>query len=95
MELSELLERLTALAGEVGLRVREVKTGGEEGDPPVASGECRVRGESWVLLAAADSLEQRVEVLARALKNHAGARLEGRYLPPAVRARISGDPGLG
>jgi hypothetical protein len=94
MELSELLERLTALAGEVGLEVREVRAGAE-GDPPLASGVCRLRGETWVLLAASDALEQRVEVLARALQSHAGARLEGRYLPPAVRARLAGGPEVG
>ncbi len=94
MELSELLARLQELARELGLEVREVRAGAE-GDPPIASGVCRVRGETWVLLAAADDLDHRVEVLARALKSHAGARLEGRYLPPAVRARLAGGPELG
>ena len=94
MELSELLARLTALAGELGLEVREVRAGAQ-GDPPVASGVCRVRGETWVLLATADGLEQRVEVLAHALKSHAGAQLEGRYLPPAVRARLAREPEVG
>ena len=55
----------------------------------VASGVCRVRGEPWVLLAAADGLDRRIDVIADALKTHAGAALEGRYLPPAVRARLS------
>ena len=94
MELRELLERLEALAAEVGLEVREARAGAE-GDPPLASGVCRVRGETWVVLAATDALEQRVEVLANALKSHAGARLEGRYLPPAVRARLAGEPEVG
>jgi hypothetical protein len=91
VELSELLARLTELAREMGLAVREVRAGAE-GDPPVASGVCRVRGETWVVLAASDDLEQRIEVLASALNSHAGAALEGRYLPPAVRARLSKDP---
>jgi hypothetical protein len=94
VELTELLSRLTTLAGELGLEVREVRAGAA-GDPPVASGVCRVRGETWVLLVAADGLEQRVEVLAHALKIHAGARLEGRYLPPAVRARLAKEPEVG
>jgi hypothetical protein len=94
VELSELLERLTALAGEAGLQVREVRAA-SDGEPPIASGVCRLRGETWVLLAAADGLEQRVEVLAGALKTHAGAILEGRYLPPAVRERLSRDPEVG
>jgi hypothetical protein len=54
-----------------------------------------LRGETWVLLAAADGLEQRVEVLAGALKTHAGASLEGRYLPPAVRERLAREPEVG
>jgi hypothetical protein len=88
MELSELLERLRELAREAGLEVREL-CAGAEGDPSPASGVCRVRGETWVLLAASDGLERRVEVLAQALKTHAGQHLEGRYLPPAVRERLS------
>jgi hypothetical protein len=94
VELSELMERLMALAGEGGLKVREVGAGAD-GDLPVASGVCRVRGETWVLLVAADGLEQRVEVLAGALKTHAGAFLEGRYLPPAVRERLTRNPEVG
>ena len=94
MELSELLERLADLAREAGLEVRELRAGAE-GDAAPASGVCRVRGETWVLLAASDGLEKRVEVLARALKTHAGHILEGRYLPPAVRERLSEEPDPG
>ena len=94
MELSELLERLAELAREAGLEVRELRAGAE-GDPSPASGVCRVRGETWVVLAASDGLERRVEVLAQALKTHAGQILEGRYLPPAVRDRLSKEPDLG
>lgn len=94
MELSELLARLSDLAREVGLEVRELRTG-SEGDSSPASGVCRVRGETWVLLVASDGLERRVEVLAQALKTHAGQALEGRYLPPAVRERLSKEPDLG
>jgi hypothetical protein len=88
MELSELLERLEQLAAELGLEVRDAR-GGAEGEGPLASGVCRVRGETWVVLASGDDLERRIEVLAGALESHAGDRLEGRYLPPAVRARLS------
>ena len=94
MELSELLERLAELAREAGLEVRELRAGAE-GDSSPASGVCRVRGETWVLLAASDGLERRVEVLAQALKTHAGHILEGRYLPPALRERLSKQPDLG
>lgn len=91
MELSELLSRLSELAREAGLEVRELR-GTAEGQPAPASGVCRVRGETWVLLSASDALEERVEVLARALKTHAAQFLESRYLPPAVRARLSERP---
>lgn len=94
MELKELRERLAELAREAGLEVREVRAGGE-GEPSPASGVCRVRGETWVLLAASDGLERQIEVLAQALKSHAGQILEGRYLPPAVRQRLSKEPDLG
>jgi hypothetical protein len=94
VELKELRERLAELAREAGLEVREVRAGGE-GEPSPASGVCRVRGETWVLLAASDGLERQIEVLAQALKSHAGQILEGRYLPPAVRQRLSKEPDLG
>jgi hypothetical protein len=86
VELSELLERLAELAREAGLVVRETRAGGEG---ELASGTCRVRGELWVVLAGGDTLEQRVEVLARALNLHAAQVLEDRYLPPAVRERLA------
>jgi hypothetical protein len=88
VELAELLERLCELARELGLEVRELRRGADA-EPSPASGICRVRGETWVLLAAADDLERRIDVLARALQSHAGPRLEARYLPPAVRARLA------
>jgi len=93
MQLSELLARLTELAREAGLEVRELRAAGDGSSP--GSGVCRVRGETWVLLAGSDALEERVEVLARALKTHAADFLESRYLPPAVRARLSQRPGPG
>jgi hypothetical protein len=94
VELSELLERLAELAREAGLEVRELRAGAE-GEPAPASGVCRVRGETWVVLAASDGLERRIDVLAQALKSHAGQILEDRYLPPAVRERLSKPPDLG
>jgi hypothetical protein len=94
LELSELLARLADLAREAGLEVRELHAA-SDGQPSPASGVCRVRGETWVLLAVSDALEERVEVLARALKTHAADFLESRYLPPAVRARLSRQPDLG
>jgi hypothetical protein len=82
----ELLEALTALARETGLRVRAAP-GGEDGGP-LASGICRVRGELVVVLVAEETEEERIAVLARALRAHAGSALDARWLPPAVRARL-------
>jgi len=92
MHPSELLEVLADLARAAGLEVREIRGGGE-GDLRTSSGSCRVKGEVWVLLAPTDSLDERIEALARALRAHAGDFLESRYLPPAVRERLGGDPG--
>jgi hypothetical protein len=88
MELAPIYEQLVLLAREAGLAVRELRAGGE-GEPVTTSGVCRLRGETWVLLAPGDSLEQRIDLLARALESHAGPALEGRYLPPAVRERLN------
>jgi hypothetical protein len=85
---SELLAALSELAQGAGLRVRRAEGGAEDG--PLASGVCRVRGELFVVLVAADSEEDRIAVLARALRAHAAPALEARWLPPAVRACIEG-----
>jgi hypothetical protein len=83
VETGEILDRLVELAQEVGIDVRVLSRGG--GDVSPESAVCRVRGEVWVVLAEADLPAQRVAVLARALREHAGPELQGRYLPPALR----------
>ena len=89
MEPEELLEALADLAAEAGLSVRVLRRGAGSDDLTTASsGVCRVRGEIWVVLAQADPVEERIEALARALREHAESLLEQRYLPPAVRARL-------
>ncbi len=94
MEPADLMQALVELADEAGLEVR-VASAGSRGDPdlPTASGVCRVREATWVVLSQSDSVEVQLDVLAGALKSHAGALLEERYLPPAVRQRLLGtDP---
>ena len=83
----ECHQELRALAAEVGLEVRAAGRGPEE---LAASGVCRVRGDVWVVLSASDPLTRRNQVLAEGLRTHAGAALEGRYLPPAIRALLEG-----
>ena len=85
MEPSEQLRQLCELAGEAGLSVRELP-GGDE--PAPVSAVCRVRGELWVVLSRADSLDERIAVVAGALREHAADFLESHYLPPALRARL-------
>lgn len=83
METAEILDRLVELAREAGIDVRVLARGGAEVSPE--SAVVKVRGEVWVVLAEADLPEQRVAVLARALREHAGELLGQRYLPPALR----------
>jgi hypothetical protein len=85
----ELLQRLVELAEAAGLRVRPIRgTSGSDGEPAAASGLCRVRGELWIVLSNNDSLEDRVAVVAAALRREASEWLQSRYLPPALRDRI-------
>lgn len=91
MHPTELLDQLTDLARAAGLEVREIRGVAGEGDLPAGSGTCRVKGRIWVLLVASDSLDERIDVLGRALATHAREFLEARYLPPAVRERLGGD----
>jgi hypothetical protein len=87
MEPIELMEPLLELANEVGLEVRIVRQslGGElETDP--TSAVCRIRGQTCVMINRQDPVEFQNRILASGLIDHAGAELEQRYLPPAVRA---------
>jgi hypothetical protein len=90
MHAEDLLDQLADLARAAGLTVREIGRAAE-GERETPSGTCRVNGEVWVLLSAADAIDDRIDVLAAALATHAAAFLEARYLPPAIRARVHGD----
>jgi len=83
---AEILDALAALAEETGLRVRRVP--GDRGEDPRSEARSAACGELWVVLVASDTEEERIAVLARALRAHAGPALEARWLPPAVRARL-------
>jgi hypothetical protein len=89
VEPAEVLEFLIDLSRETGLEVRRVPARpSSESEPPARSGVCRVRGRLFVLLAAADSVEDRIAALAAGLRALDPAVLEGRWLPPAVRERL-------
>jgi len=86
MRREDLLSALLELARDAGLVVRSVpRSAAREGEPLATSGLCRVRGEDWVMLAAADPIDQRIEALARGLRACRGEFLERRYLAPALR----------
>ena len=90
MDAGELLSSLVELAREAGIEVRRVRAhAGGEGDAPAVSGVCRLGEAVWVMLADSDPLDDRITALAHALQREAPAWLEGRYLPPAVRERLS------
>lgn len=90
MNEAEILRELLELADQMGLHVRPIRGApASEAEPAAGSGTVRVRGETWVVLSAADSVDERVAVLAAALREHAAARLEERYLPPALRRLLS------
>ena len=87
MEPSAILEALLDLAREANLEVRPVGRGGlEPGESQPGSAVCRVKGEVWVMLSSIDPVAIQLQVLARALCEHAGDLIEARHLPPAVRS---------
>ena len=88
MHIADLLDQLSDLARAAGLEVRAIGRAGP-GERETESGICRVNGVVWVMLSEADSLEDRVDVLAEALASHAADLLESRYLPPAIRERLA------
>jgi hypothetical protein len=90
VETAEILSELIGFARDAGLEVRRVgRSSLADLEVPAVSGTCRVRGAVWVVLASADPLDLQIDVLSEALRTHAGDLLESRYLPPAVRERIS------
>jgi hypothetical protein len=92
MNQAEVLLQLVELAEAAGLRVRPIRgASGGEGEPAATSGLCRVRGELWIVLSGHDSIEDRIAVVAEALRREASEWLQSRYLPPAVRARLYGE----
>jgi hypothetical protein len=89
MEPEDLLDRLLALARAAGVEVRETKAAGDPESGP-RSASCRLRGRLWVILVAADPLEERILAVADALDQADPAWLESHYLPPALRTRLEG-----
>lgn len=94
MENAELMKALLEIADGAGLEVRSpAGRPAGEGEPALSSAVCRLRGDVWVVLSGQDPVEVQIDVLARALREHAADYLEGHFLPPAVRARLGGPGG--
>jgi len=86
---AEVLEELVALCREAGVEVRRVRAGAEApGEGAASSNACRVHGRPWLVLFEAEGVEERIAAAAEALRRFAPELVEGRYLPPAVRARL-------
>jgi len=88
MEPQAVLDALLVLAEEAGWRVKRVPADAGEPELSVRSGLCHLRGQTWLLIAAGDSLEERIRAVAVALCQEVPELLEARFLPPAVRARL-------
>jgi hypothetical protein len=80
MQTSEILSYLEDLAEKLGVEVIYAKLAGD--DFPVKSGLCRVRGLPKIFLDRSETLEKRIEVLAKALSTF---DTEGIYLRPHIR----------
>jgi hypothetical protein len=94
MEAGQVLDCLVDLAREAGLEVRRLPAReGPDSEFPARSGVCRVRDRLLVLLASGDTVEDRIDAVAQALRGLGPSWLEGRWLPPAVRARLEGPDG--
>jgi hypothetical protein len=85
MDDAALLAALLELAAEHDLPVRRLPADSAFEGLSAQSGTCLLRGRRIVLLCASDPLERQLEVLAGALRAHAGPALEMRFLPPAIR----------
>lgn len=86
---AEILERLLELSDEAGFEVRIAGRGAiGANDLPLSSGVCRLKGTLWIVLSGQEPPDVQIDVIAKALREHAGEILEGRHLPPALRQRI-------
>jgi hypothetical protein len=86
---AEVLEALVALCREAGIEVRRVRGGAEApAEAAAQSSVCGVHCRPWLVLFDAEGVEERIAAAAEALRRFAPELVEGRYLPPAVRARL-------
>ena len=90
MEALELLSAMVDVAESAGIEVRGLGSGAvTDGGPSAESGVVQLRGRVIVMLSRSEPLEERLEILSRALRQHAGAWLESNFVAPAVRERVT------
>jgi hypothetical protein len=82
-----LLAVLLETAERLGVKVRVEDL--QRDETPTASGACKVRGEWVVILDKRSGPEEKIAVLADALRT---MDLDGIYLPPAARDLLDGAP---
>ncbi len=80
MESRKVLEYLEELAEKLGVEIVYEKLG--EGEFSVGGGLCKVRGTYKIFMDRSETMEDRVEILARALSSF---DTEGVYLLPFIR----------
>jgi hypothetical protein len=80
MQPKRILEHLEGLAEKLGIEIVYEKLGGE--DLRVTGGLCRVRGTFKIFVDRSETVEGRIEVVARAL---ASFDTEQFYLVPQIR----------
>ena len=94
METADLARVMAETARTAGLSVRHVRGRPVEDDAVPTSGVCRLQGEVLIVLCAADPPSVHVDVLTKALRDHARDFVESHFVPPAIRERVGG-PGIG
>ena len=93
MEEADLLECLLEMAAEADFRVEIAGRDARSADAlPIMSGICRLRGQWWVVLSRSEPASAQIQILAQALRDHAGPLLASRHWPPAIREVIEREP---
>jgi hypothetical protein len=94
VEPADLLRAICDVAESAGLEIRELGSVATDATP-LESGVVRLRNRVMIMLAPGDPIERRIDVVAAALREHAHRYLAERFIPPAIRERVSADSAPG
>ncbi len=83
------VDELEQLAGQLGIRVRYEALNLDKGVSFVAGGLCQLRGEYLVIINSRSAMTERIQILARALKQFDVSQL---YIKPAIREILDTVP---